>query len=222
MQVDIYIKERSGTRQIRVPWLPDQIQFNIGAVETATYKIIDTGDVAVPTGTGLATFKWESVWPGQYRTDKSLQRGTWQDPSKYHNIMEDWNKKGTKLSLIVTGYPINKNVYLKTYETVAAGGFGDIAYNVEFEEDRDITITSTKVQAPTKRPSSTSSTTSYTIKSGDTLWGIATKFYGAGSKWQTIYNANKDIIESTAKSRGYRSSNNGWWIFPGVTIKIPR
>lgn len=97
-----------------------------------------------------------------------------------------------------------------------------MAYSVSFEEDRDITITTTTVPNPPKRPSTTSNTTSYTIKSGDTLWGIAKRFYSNGSKWPTIYNANKDIIESTAKSRGYKSSNNGWWIFPGVTIKIPR
>lgn len=226
MQVDIYIQERSGPRFIRIPWLPDQIKIKVGNVETATYKIIDTGDVAVPTGTGLATYSWESVWPGKDRTDTSLLRGYWRDPSTYHNILEDWMRKGTKLQVLVTGYPINKNVYLKEYDCTAAGGFGDLAYSLTLEEDRDITITSTKVQTPapstTKRPSATSSATSYTIKKGDTLWKISRKFYGKGSKWRTIYNANKDIIEATAKKRGRKSSSNGHWIYPGVSIKIPR
>lgn len=34
----------------------------------------------------------------------------------------------------------------------------------------------------------------YTVKRGDTLWAIAKRFYSSGSKWPTIYNANKGII----------------------------
>lgn len=63
--------------------------------------------------------------------------------------------------------------------------------------------------------------TSYTIKSGDTLWGIAKKHYGDGSKWTTIYNANKTIIEEDAKKHGKASSSNGHWIWPGLTILLP-
>lgn len=221
MEVDIYIRERSGTREIRVPWLPDEIKFSVGGIETASYKIINKGEVAIPTGTDLANFAWDSVWPGEYRTDKSLMRGPWKDPKTYHNILADWLVKGTKLNIMVTGYPINKNVYLKKYEATAAGGFGDMAYSLEFVEDRELNVTWTNTTS-TKRPSSTSSTTKYTIKKGDTLWSIAQKYYSDGSKWETIYKANKSIIESTAKSRGYKSSSNGRWIFPGVTLTIPR
>ncbi len=61
----------------------------------------------------------------------------------------------------------------------------------------------------------------YTIKSGDTLWKIAKKFYGNSLKWKTIYNANKTIIEKTAKQHGRKSSSNGHWIYPGTKIIIP-
>jgi nucleoid-associated protein YgaU len=37
-------------------------------------------------------------------------------------------------------------------------------------------------------------TTKYTVKPGDTLWGIAVKYYGNGALWPTIYNANKGVI----------------------------
>lgn len=39
-------------------------------------------------------------------------------------------------------------------------------------------------------------TKSYTVVKGDTLWGIARRYLGAGSKWNTIYEANKDIIKN--------------------------
>ena len=34
----------------------------------------------------------------------------------------------------------------------------------------------------------------YTVAKGDTLWGIASKLLGAGSKWGSVYEANKGII----------------------------
>lgn len=232
MNVDIYIRERSGSREIRIPWLPEQIKYKSGGVTFATYDIMNRGEVAVPTGSGLAGVSWSSEFPGKNRTDTSMLRGKWQDPSHYHNILEDWKKNGTPLVLLVTGYPINLDVLLENYDGELSGGFGDIVYDVSFIEDRDITIGSTTVSSGTSGASSgtkrsTTETTSYTIKKGDTLWSIAERFLGTGAKWEIIYNANKEIIESTAKKRWKaaginRDSEHGHWIFPGTVIKIPR
>ena len=116
MQVDIYIRERNGTREIRVPWLPEEIVFDGGDTTMATYEIMNKGAVAVPTGSGLATYSWSSEFPGENRTDDSMLRGSWKDPKNYHNIMESWQEDGTQLNLLVTGYPINKDVILKSYK----------------------------------------------------------------------------------------------------------
>lgn len=228
MNVDIYIREKSGSREIRIPWLPDRITYDTGETALASYEIMNKGEVAVPTGVGLATYSWESEFPGQFRTDKSMMRGAWKEPATYDSILKDWKKNGTPLNLLVTGYPINTDVILTEYTGEITGGFGDISYQISFTEKREIVITSEKVEvkketttppAETTRPATQNK--SYTIKSGDTLWAIATKYYGAGSKWPTIYNANKDIIESTAKKRGKKSSSNGHWIYPGTVIIIP-
>jgi LysM repeat protein len=50
----------------------------------------------------------------------------------------------------------------------------------------------------------------YTIKSGDTLWAIASKFLGNGSKYPEIFEANREVIEDPDK------------IFPGQKIRIPK
>lgn len=231
-KVDIYIKERNGTRQIRVPWLPATIEYKAGEQIAATYDILNRGEVQVPSGSGLAKISWESQFPGKNRSRTYLQRGPWMNPASYHKILESWLAKGTSLNVLVTGYPINKDVILTSYTGTPAGGFGDIEYSVEFTEERDITITSKKTgsgsstnknkdkNTTTKRK--TNSYTTYTIKQGDTLWGIAKRKLGSGSKERKIYNLNKSIIEKTAKRRGLRSSNNGWWIFPGTKIQIPK
>ena len=50
----------------------------------------------------------------------------------------------------------------------------------------------------------------YVIKSGDTLWAIASKFLGNGSKYPEIFEANREVIEDPDK------------IFVGQKIRIPK
>ena len=224
-RVDIYIRECSGKREIRVPWLPKKIDCKSGGTIFASYDIINKGEVAVPTGSELAVISWDSVFPGVNRTDQSMMRGPWKDPSVYHNILEDWKKNKTKLNVMVTGFPINMDVYLKEYNPTPSGGFGDMEYDVSFIEARGITIKTTteKQRTQTEEPKrSVPETTAYTIKKGDCLWSISQRFLGAGSRWNEIYDLNKDIIESTAKKYGRKNSSNGHWIYPGVTIQIPK
>lgn len=85
-------------------------------------------------------------------------------------------------------------------------------------------LTLHKVQTPIKITSPAASAaggTAYTVVSGDTLWGISRKFYGTGTKYNVIYDANAELIESTAKAHGKKSSSNGHWIWPGEVLTIP-
>lgn len=221
MLVDIYVREKNGMREIRIPILPEKIPFKSGDATAVSYSIMNLGEVAIPSGTELDNWSWESEFPGELRQDDPMIRGSWNPPEEYDSILKDWKKNGTELTLLAIGYPINADVYVTEYHPTAAGAFGDINYEITFMEARRIVVTSTKSETKkeTTRPAETSTT--YTIKSGDTLWGIARKYYGDGTKWKTIYQANKGIIESTAKSRGKKSSDNGHWIYPGVKLTIP-
>jgi nucleoid-associated protein YgaU len=49
----------------------------------------------------------------------------------------------------------------------------------------------------------------YTIVAGDTLRGIAQRFYGAESQWPVIFNANRDQIPNPDET------------FPGWVLNIP-
>ena len=84
-------------------------------------------------------------------------------------------------------------------------------------------LTLHKVQKPIKvtAPAKSAGGGSYTVVSGDTLWGIAKRFYGSGSKYHIIYDANASVIESTAKAHGKANSSNGHWIWPGTVLTIP-
>lgn len=66
------------------------------------------------------------------------------------------------------------------------------------------------VSSPAGEAASTSSGT-YTVKKGDSLWAIAKKHYGSGADWKKIYEANKDTIGSNPNR-----------IYPGQMFKIPK
>ncbi len=51
----------------------------------------------------------------------------------------------------------------------------------------------------------------YTVASGDSLWAIAARFYGSGSFWQSVYQANRGVIGS-----------NPNLIYPGERLAIRR
>ena len=83
------------------------------------------------------------------------------------------------------------------------------------------TATTTTNKRPASTTNSSSSVRKYTVKSGDTLWGIAKKYYGSGSQYTKIYEKNKTIIEETAKKHGKKSSSKGHWIWSGTVLIIP-
>lgn len=49
----------------------------------------------------------------------------------------------------------------------------------------------------------------YTVASGDTLSHIARRFYGKASRWQAIFDANRDQLDDPDRIR------------PGQILKIP-
>lgn len=228
MEVDIYIKALDGSGEIQVPWLPNSFSFAAGGARMAEYDIMESGQVKIPNGRNLRGFSWESIFPGEGHSDLPFLRGDWKEPRYYQGLLFRWYSEGTPLRLLMTGTPINHDVYLENYNVTYAGGFGDYNYSVSFVEKRDIVIggqkptaTATTTASSSKTASKANTAKTYTIKSGDTLWGIAQKELGSGAKYSSIYSLNKTIIEDTAKKRGKKSSDGGKWIFPGTVIKLP-
>ena len=224
MQVDIYIKETEGGREIRIPWLPDRVSCKSNGTRMINFEILDEGEVEVPSGTNLTTFLWESYFPGEGRKDLPFLRGSWTNPKKLQTILSEWKANGTPLRIIMTGTPINHDVYLYDYNADYESGYGDYKYDVVFKQRKRIKVISAKSATTSKAPAASSGGSggkTHTVKIKDTLWALARKYYGDGSKYGTIYNANKAIIEQTAKKYGKSSSNGGHWIYPGTVLQIP-
>ena len=83
------------------------------------------------------------------------------------------------------------------------------------------TPTPTPTPKPTPKPvPSPTSYRYYTVVKGNTLWGIAKRYYGAGWKWPRIYNAN---IYGKRRADGKMGMiKNPNLIYPGWRLLIPR
>jgi nucleoid-associated protein YgaU len=106
-------------------------------------------------------------------------------------------------------------------ETVALGGVATdvatkekailIAGNVEgiSQVNADQLVTLTQISDENVREEEVFEPVFYTIVKGDTLWGISSEFYGNGSKYPLIVEANLEVIKDADL------------IYPGQAIRIP-
>ena len=106
-------------------------------------------------------------------------------------------------------------------ETVALGGVATdatikekailIAGNVEgiSQVNADQLVTLTQISEENVREEEIFEPVFYTIKKGDTLWAISPEFYGNGSKYPLLVEANLEVIKKADL------------IYPGQVIRIP-
>ena len=150
-------------------------------------------------------------------------------PYKIQNQMREYKDKGTACTFMLGGKRIGAYKWVivslsQAYQTVSVNGMvKEMSCSVTLKEYRykKKKTTTTKSKTKTKKSTSKNERTAiirpkaksydtYTVQKGDTLWGLAKKFYGNGRKYTKIYNANKGTIKNPNK------------IMVGWKLKIPK
>lgn len=227
MEYDIYLTEKSGGLEMRIPWLPEKIAFQSGGTRFASYDILDLGQVQQVNGATIRKYKWSATLPGEGHKDLPFLRGSWQDPRKYQEVWSRWQSTGEPLRLLIPNTPINHDVQLADYSVDYAGAFGDYQYTVTFSDYRQVRVASTSPSAGTAAPEASRPAApqqkTYTIRDGDTLWGIAARadVFGSGAQWEKLYQANKKVLDDEAARRGLGQGMGSRWIFSGTVLVIP-
>lgn len=229
---------KKGTQdntKLYFPVNPTQINYRSSSYYQE-YSIINKGPAKIPVGDDIATIGWECFFPGEGLQDlpfvrsNTIKKGNSNakaaSPDTLHKKLEKWRESGAKLKLNITGTPFSFWVYIDTYEATKQDAHGSIYYNIEFSKVVNVNVEKVakkkkKGKTTGKKRVSSSKGKKYTVKKGDCLWNISKKFYKDPTKWKKIYNANKAVIEKTAKKHGFKSSRQGWWIFPGEILKLP-
>lgn len=109
-----------------------------------------------------------------------------------------------------TLYDTNMRVSVEDYNIVEDAKEGmDVSVDVNLKQWRDYGTKTVKVEQPAEstqvqtvsvekeRDASTAPTAkTYTVKAGDTLWALASKYYGSGAQYAKIYEANTDKVSN--------------------------
>ncbi len=87
--------------------------------------------------------------------------------------------------------------------------FNDPFANAAVQPVVPIEIPAAQPRAEPQRPANNAVTRTYTVQAKDTLYGISVKFYGSGNRWQSIMQANSDVLRSSGDLK------------PGMVLRIP-
>lgn len=139
--MDIYLTNLKTKDRLRIPMLPEEISVK-KANQFASYNIITIGDVRIPSGTSLDSFSWTATLPGKKRKNEPYVR-EWRKPNeiyKWITNLKAKNGKPVKARLLVTGTPINCDVYLQDFSPEPTGGYGDIEYSITLIQAKEIKV----------------------------------------------------------------------------------
>ena len=222
MLSEIWFKTKD--KAIRLPVIPSEFERVIDAGYD-TNAIIGLGDVAELTSNGLAQLSLSSFFPNnEYSFNEYSNVPKPYDMVRY---FKEWKNKGTVVRVILTGTDINQEMYITNFSYGERDGTGDVYYTMDLLEYRPIivpTITENNSNNTqnTNRPTDTNNNSNknntnntqktHKVKKGDCLWDIAQKYYGKGSLYPKIKEANKSKYPSLAK-------NNV--IYVGMELIIP-
>lgn len=227
---------------LELPYAPSELKVTIGS-NNETVQLINGEEINILKNPKLTEIEFEIELPRgrQYAFANKLQ-----SPSKYLTEFENIMKNKTPVNLVIVRMPQNGkpgntlNGFLNSTWKASLEGYElkesaenayDIRVALKFKEykaygtykkvvkktqsaDKKISVETAQKDVPKNKK--------YVVKKGDCLWKIAKAEYGGGSDWKKIYDANKEIIEATAKKYGKKSSSNGHWIYPGCELVIPK
>lgn len=214
---------QQGSTVIRLPTNPEKIE-KTSTQANEKYEVFGVGQIAVPTHLELAEYSLKEVEFPHNPSHYVETSGNFKGPDYYENLFNTWRAVKDPVRFIArNGITADINTLVLIEEcnpSETAGEEGDKYFDFKLLEYRNFGFKSVVVSKSTAKPlakavaapiitKNPKAPKTYTVKRGDTLWGIAKRFYGSGVKYTTIYNANKSKIK------------NPNLIYPGQALTIP-
>lgn len=192
--------------KIRFPVVPSSIGVN-RSNNIDTESVIKLGEVPIFNGTSLKTIELTSFFPNQ---EYSFCDYTgFMKPYEFSEKIQKWMYEGKPLRVIVTDSPTNMQCLIQQFDTVEQDGTRDLYFTLNLLEYRPIEVpnlsnsssssSSDNLTRPSEEITNNTQKTHKVVK-GDCLWDIAQKYYGKGSLYPKIKEANKTKYPSLAKN----------------------
>lgn len=213
-----------------LPIPPESIKMKINN-QNKTLNLINQGEVNIVKKAGLTDIDFDLLLPNVEYPFASYTDG-FQNAKHFLEYFEKLKTKKKKVQFIVSRqlpndqvlYSTNLTVTLEDYtaEDSVDEGF-DVTCSLSLKQYVPFETKTAKIKTKKnkkkkvkkkknrQKKATPSKNKKYTVVKGDCLWAIARKFYGDGTKYTKIYNANSSLFKG-------RSPN---LIYPGDVLTIP-
>lgn len=214
---------------VLLPIPPSKLELKISN-NNKTYDLINYSQINVLKNPGLSSLEFEVVLPNT-KYPFAMYKNNFQNAKYYLGVLENLKVNKSAFQFIVIRkfpngnsiFDTNIKVSIEDYTITDSTDEGfDTKVKIKLKQYREYSTKTVQVTIKQYKPpvvtrtvttnntaASKPSGQNYTVKSGDCLWNIAKKYYGNGSKYTTIYNANRDKIK------------NPNLIYPGQVLWIP-
>lgn len=210
MAYKMYFGINNGEEGFILPVLPEKIEFNESG-DNKTYDVINLGEVNTINTPKLMEINFESFFPnniGPYVNSEQLF-----EPSFYITKIKDWRERKLKIRFIFVGgtVQINDLFTIESFKYHESGGdVGDIHYSIELKRYKKYSAKKvTVVDASNSREIDKTNVKTHTVVRGDTMYLLAKRYLGDGSRYPEIHNLNLDVVK------------NPNLIHPGQVLRLP-
>lgn len=214
---------------VLLPIPPKKLELKISN-QNKTYDLMNYSEINVLKNPGLTSIEFEVLLPN-VKYPFAMYKNDFQNAKYYLGILEKLKVNKSAFQFIVIRkfpngnsiFDTNIKVSIEDYTITDSTDEGfDTKVKIKLKQYREYSTKTVQVTIKQYKPpvvtrtvttnntaASKPSGQNYTVKRGDCLWNIAKKYYGNGSKYTTIYNANRDKIK------------NPNLIYPGQVLWIP-
>lgn len=204
-------------QKIQFPVLPERIGIKKGG-SNKSVDIQGLGEVVMMPDPAAVVVSFNSFLPAYGFSGVQLK--TLAPPQEIADKIELWKNGDLPVHFIVTGTAINLFCVIEDFTYSEQGGdIGTLHYALTLKEYKEVHARKVKVDTKAKkattppptpvRPDNRSKEKTHTVVKGDTLWAIAAKYLGSGSKYPQIAKLNSNLVK------------NPNLIYPGWVLRIP-
>lgn len=197
----IYLKGKSG-EPIRLPTNPEKINYE-ESQDSQEYDIVKLGKIVVPGTLGLITYSFTAEFPHAeayyivnsegFRSSKACieQFREWRKNLEIIELTISSGEMDIVESVIIESLSIEEKAgeegdYYIGFKLKQYKPFGLKEGKIDTANNAVKVTTNTRPSNPPKPANNT-----YVVRSGDTLWALAKRYLGDGSKYPQLFAANK-------------------------------
>lgn len=216
----MWLTYNAEKEKIQLPVLPSSFDTKNGS-SNSSIDIVGLGEIIVMQSRPALKFSFSSFFPAT--KFPGIQVSSITKPLTLVEKINAWKASKKPVHFIATACGVDIYVAIEDFNYSEEGGDpGTYQYSITLKEYREIAVRQVKVDIPKatatvqdgeQRVDNTVQPKTYTVVKGDCLWNIARKFYGDGSQYKKIYEANRAVIDA------HHGGPNMIWA--GDVLKIP-